>query len=93
MNGYTEHKSICKKCGKLIAVVLIGAAGAEVLQQHECRNVKTELWCRAPADMESNNNPYGPINPGLRIGIATTTGTTGINTDVFFSDLFQPPPK
>jgi hypothetical protein len=78
---------MCKKCGKLIAVVLIGAVGGEVLQHHECRDMKTELWCRAQDDMESRHNPYRPASPSLRLGIATTTSASVVNSDVILTDF------
>ena len=88
MNEYGQVKR-CAKGGAAVAVLLIGAVGAEALQYHQCRDVKADAGCRAQDDLESRHGPYRPANLGLRLAIATTTSASTSSEFVSFQGILK----
>lgn len=90
MNEYGERKR-CAKCGAMVAVILIGAVGAETLQYHECRNLRSDLACREQDDMESKRDPYRPMPLGPRavLTVSTSASTTSAVSVVGFQGLLK----
>jgi hypothetical protein len=78
------EKRWCPNCGKLVAVLLIGAVGAEVLEHHECSDVGTDAECRKRDDTDSRD-PHRPAPLGNQATVTFTTSTSTSGAPILFT--------